>query len=114
MEDMGAYQLLAVKTAIASKEGTKAMIQQLTAKLDSYVIVLASENEGKALLTISVSEALAEKYELHAGKLINQIAREIQGGGGGQALYATAGGKAPEGISKALSEAKRIITEQCS
>ena len=114
MEDMGAYQLLVVKTAIASKEGTKAMIQQLTAKLDSYVIVLASENEGKALLTIAVSETLAEQYELHAGKLIKQVAREIQGGGGGQALYATAGGKAPEGISKALSEAKRIITEQCS
>ena len=54
--------------------------------------------------------SLSELKKLDAGKIIREISKHIQGGGGGQAFFATAGGKKPEGIAAALKNAKEIIT----
>ncbi len=47
--------------------------------------------------------------DLNAGKIIRELAKEIKGGGGGQAFYATAGGKYVNGLPKVLELAKEII-----
>ncbi|WP_121667701.1 alanine--tRNA ligase [Mesonia aquimarina] len=82
---------------------------QLGGEVDDLFMVLGSKANGKALLSCYISKELAEEKELNAGKIVRELGKFIQGGGGGQAFFATAGGKNPEGIEKALEEAEKYI-----
>ncbi len=77
--------------------------------VENLVLVIGNENQGKANLTILVSDVLAADKKYNAGQIIREIAIEIQGGGGGQPHFATAGGKNPAGIDKALQKARAIV-----
>ena len=79
---------------------------------DNIISVIGTDKGGKAVISIYISKPLVEKYGLNAGQIIREAAKEIQGGGGGQAFFATAGGKNPQGLNKALQKAKEIITEK--
>ena len=72
-------------------------------------MVLGAEINGKPNLTVVVSENLVKDKGLNAGQIIRDLAKEIQGGGGGQPFYATAGGKNVAGIPVALEKAKSFI-----
>ncbi len=72
-------------------------------------MLLGNEANGKAFLTCYISKNLVEEKQLHAGKIVKELGKHIQGGGGGQPFFATAGGKNPNGISAALNEAKNYI-----
>jgi alanyl-tRNA synthetase len=78
---------------------------ELTKMEDNLVLVLATKELDKATLTVAISKSLVEQKDLHAGNIIRDISKEINGGGGGQAFYATAGGKNPSGIKNALKRA---------
>jgi len=60
-------------------------------------------------LTIIVDETLSKDKSIDAGKIIRDISKHIQGGGGGQAFFATAGGKNAAGLDKAIEEFKTIL-----
>ena len=77
---------------------------------ENIVLVLGTNNKGKAFISVAISENLIINQSLNAGSLVKEISKEIQGGGGGQAHYASAGGKNPNGIQKAIEKAKEIIT----
>jgi len=77
-------------------------------KEEKLAMVLGATVGKKALLSVMLTDDLVAKG-LNAGTLINEIAKEIEGGGGGQAFFATAGGTNPNGISKALIKAKNLI-----
>ena len=66
----------------------------------NLIIVIGSISEGKPMLTVSVSDDLTSRF--NAGRMVRDAAREIQGGGGGQAHFATAGGRNADGIGKAI------------
>ena len=74
----------------------------------NLAMVLAAKVGNKALLSVMLTDDLVAKG-LNAGIIINEIAKEIEGGGGGQAFFATAGGTNPNGISNALTKAKSLI-----
>ena len=76
-------------------------------ELGNLVMVLGAKNNGKANLSVAVSDDLTER--LNAGAIIREISKEIQGGGGGQAFFATAGGKNPEGLKDAIEKAKTLL-----
>jgi len=82
---------------------------KLNQMVDNMFLVLGSDNDGKAGLTIMISENLVKDKGLNAGTIIREVAKEIQGGGGGQPHFATAGGKNPGGIENALKKARAII-----
>ncbi len=81
-------------------------------ELNDIIAVIGSTVDGKAVISIYISKPLTEKYGLNAGQIIREAAKEIQGGGGGQAFFATAGGKNPQGMDKALQKAKEIILQK--
>jgi alanyl-tRNA synthetase len=91
-------------------ETAKNLAYELNASVPDLFLVFAAENEGKATLTVMLSDNLVKVRKLHAGNIIRELAKEIQGGGGGQPHVATAGGKNPAGIPAALEKAKGYLT----
>ena len=75
---------------------------------ENMLIVIGSVYNEKPQLTISASNDLVERG-INAGKIVGQAAREMQGGGGGQAHFAQAGGKNPEGVKAAIDKVFEII-----
>ncbi len=82
---------------------------QLGGEMDNLFLVLGSNQNGKAILSCYISKNLVEEKSYNAGKIIRELGKHIQGGGGGQAFFATAGGKNPDGIPKALEEVKSYL-----
>jgi len=76
---------------------------------DNTVLVIGSSINGKANIVVMVSDNLVKEKKLNAVTIIKEIAGEIDGSGGGQPFLATAGGKRPEGISKAIGKAANYI-----
>jgi alanyl-tRNA synthetase len=68
-------------------------------------MVIGSEIGGKASILVTVSDDLVKGKEISAVAIIKEISGEINGGGGGQHFLATAGGKNPDGIKRALEMA---------
>ena len=87
----------------------KDIAYQLKGQLEDLFLVLGTESGGKATLTIMISEQLVKDRGYHAGNMIREIAKEISGGGGGQAFFATAGGKNPNGLPQALKKAESFL-----
>ena len=83
----------------------------LKPKFDNLVFVVGSVVGDKATLTVMLGERIVEKG-VNASKVIREAAREINGGGGGQPFFATAGGKNPSGIEKAIFKAVELIKAQ--
>lgn len=83
----------------------------MKAKLGEGVIVLASDADGKVNLVAMATDGAMQKGA-HAGNLIKGIAGLVGGGGGGRPNMAQAGGKNPEGIDKAVAEAKAVLAGQ--
>ncbi len=82
---------------------------QLRNDLDDVVAVLACEENGKPQLSVIASDSVVAKHQFSAVEIIKSASRHIQGGGGGQPFYATAGGKNSAGIGEALDAAKELI-----
>jgi alanyl-tRNA synthetase len=76
---------------------------------NNLFLLFATENNGKALLTCYISKDLVAKSELNAGNIVRELGKYIQGGGGGQPFFATAGGKNTEGIDEALKQVEHLI-----
>ncbi|WP_034923928.1 alanine--tRNA ligase [Gillisia sp. CAL575] len=89
--------------------GIKDLAFQLGENNDNLFLLLAAENDGKALLSCYISKELVKQNGLDAGKVVRELGKYIQGGGGGQAFFATAGGKNPQGITEALNNAKSFL-----
>jgi len=71
--------------------------------------VAGSINKGKAMLTCYIDKTLVEEKNMDAGATVRQLGKFINGGGGGQKFFATAGGKNPSGIADALKAAEELI-----
>lgn len=76
---------------------------------ENLFLVLASKKGGKPVISCYISKALVAAKDLNAGVIVRDLGKHIQGGGGGQAFFATAGGKNPEGISAALAAAADLV-----
>ncbi len=83
----------------------------LKEKMGSGIIVLGAPEGKKVVLITLVSENLV-KEGLHAGKIINEVAKIVEGGGGGRADFAQAGGKKPSRLKEALEKAPEIAKKQ--
>ncbi len=87
----------------------KKVAQQLISEQMNTVVVLTNNEDGKPSICVGVSKDLIENKGLQAGQIIRELAKEIQGGGGGQAHLATAGGKNAGGLPMVLKRIKELI-----
>ena len=83
-------------------QGMKDLSFEMAKTIDKAIIILGSRKTGKPLLSCYISKSLVAEQSKDAGKIIKVLGEYIQGGGGGQPFFATAGGKNNEGIAKAL------------
>ncbi|PID68040.1 MAG: alanine--tRNA ligase [Flavobacteriia bacterium] len=90
-------------------KGIKDILFHLGSKHDDLFAIITSAHQGKPSISCYISKPLTESKNLNAGNIVRTLAKHIQGGGGGQAFFATAGGKNPDGLSKVLTEAKALL-----
>jgi alanyl-tRNA synthetase len=109
VESINGINFIAQKVALPNADAIKNVAYQLKDIVSDLFLVLAAEIDGKPNLTVMLSENLVKDKGLNAGNIIRELAKEIQGGGGGQPFFATAGGKDISGIDKALQKAKSFI-----
>ncbi|MCT4639632.1 MAG: alanine--tRNA ligase [Bacteroidales bacterium] len=103
------FNIIAKKIEIDSADSIRDIAFQIKDSVDNLVLILGAELQGKANLTVMLSENLVKENGLNAGQIVREAAKEIQGGGGGQPFFATAGGKKPENLEIAIEKAKNII-----
>jgi alanyl-tRNA synthetase len=71
--------------------------------------VLAAEVKGKPSISVIINDELVKTKNLNAGNIVRELAKEINGGGGGQPFYAQAGGSKLDGLNSALDKAKKLL-----
>ena len=89
--------------------GLKNLAFELGSQLDDLFFVAGSEINGKALMAVYISKGVVESKGLNAGNIVRELGKFIQGGGGGQPFFATAGGKNPAGLEDALKASRDYL-----
>ncbi len=102
---------IAATVDIQNPDAIKDLAFQLRNEVENLFMVLGTVSGDKAMISVMISDSLVKDKGLNASTIIREAAKEIQGGGGGQPFYATAGGKNPAGLEKALAKAVEIATK---
>lgn len=108
VEPINGVNYLAVKLDL-DQNSIKDLAFDLGNKIENLFLLIGTEADGKAFLTCYIAKNLVEEKQLDAGKVVRELGKLIEGGGGGQAYFATAGGKKPEGIEQALVKGKEYL-----
>ncbi len=108
MHEINGVKFLATQVDL-SPEGAKDLAYELGNLGTNLFLVLATAEEDKPMLTCYISKELVAEKNLNAGQVVRELGKYIQGGGGGQPFFATAGGKNAAGIKEALEKAVDFI-----
>jgi alanyl-tRNA synthetase len=108
LSEINGIQFLSKKIDLDAA-GIKDVCFELGSQYNNLFLLFGAENDGKALLSCYISKELVAEKQLNAGQIVRELGKYIQGGGGGQPFFATAGGKNPNGIDDALEAAKTYI-----
>ena len=108
LTDVNGVQFLAKKVDLDAG-GMKDLLFEMGNAKGNLFALLAAENDGKALLSCYISKDLAFEKGWNAGTIVRELGKFIQGGGGGQPFFATAGGKNPAGIPEVLEKVKAYL-----
>jgi len=94
---------------VPSMDALKKLCYDVKNEIENLFMVIGTEAEGKAMIAVMIDEELVKSKNLNAGKIIKEISGEINGGGGGQPHFATAGGTKTEGLITAIQKAKEKV-----
>ncbi len=108
-QEINGINFIADTVDLPNADAVKTLAFQLKDIVDNLFLVIGANFDGKPNLTVMLSDNLVKEKGLNAGNIVRELAKEIQGGGGGQPFFATAGGKNPDGINVALEKAKSFI-----
>ncbi|MFI5135900.1 MAG: DHHA1 domain-containing protein, partial [Chitinophagales bacterium] len=110
VEKLSGINFIGAHVELDSADSLKKLAYDLRNEVNNLVFAGGTSVNGKAQLCVMISENLVNEKSLDAGKIIKTVSKEINGGGGGQKFFATAGGTKPEGISQAIDSVKKLIT----
>ncbi|MRI02570.1 alanine--tRNA ligase [Kriegella sp. EG-1] len=108
LEEINGVRFLAKKIDLDAG-GIKDLCFEMGNNQENLFLLFGTEQNGKALLSCYISKELVAAKDLHAGTIVRELGKFIQGGGGGQPFFATAGGKNPAGINEAINNAKKYL-----
>ena len=108
LQDINGIKFLATQVDL-NAEGAKDLAYELGTLGTNLFLVLATAEDDKPMLSCYISKELVAEKNLNAGTVVRELGKYIQGGGGGQPFFATAGGKKPEGLEEALEKAVDFI-----
>lgn len=97
------------KIKFDSAEEIKNMLFEIKNEVENCFCVVGAEVKGKPSISVIISDNLVREKNLNAGNIVRELAKEINGGGGGQPFYAQAGGSKAEGLDNAITKAKAIL-----
>jgi alanyl-tRNA synthetase len=107
VRDVKGVKVLARRVSGLEKGALRGLSDTLRDRLGSGVVVIASENDGKVALVVSVTKDLTSRIQ--AGRIVKEIAPIVGGGGGGRPDFAEAGGKDPSKIDELIARAPDLI-----
>ena len=108
-QSVNGYTLIVEKVSVPNADASKNIAYALRNQFDDLLLILAADVDGKPQVTVMIGEKLAAENKYHAGNMVKELAKEIDGGGGGQPFFATAGGKNLNGLDQVLVKAKTLL-----
>ncbi|MDI1355726.1 MAG: alanine--tRNA ligase [bacterium] len=109
IEKKGDLNFIVHQIQFDSAEEIKNILFELRNEVPNLFCVLGAEMGGKPSISVIISDDLVNSKNLNAGTIVRDLAKEINGGGGGQPFYAQAGGSKPEGLEAAMNKAKLLF-----
>ena len=110
IKNVNGLNIISEQIELPTADAIKNLSFELKNQVDNLVFLAGAEIDGKALLSLILSDNLVKDKNMNATLIIRELAKEIQGGGGGQPFYATAGGKNPNGLNRALLRIEEFIS----
>ena len=109
VKELNGMNFLAAQVQAGSADALKTLAFNLRQAVPNLVLVLGAEVDGKPQLAVMLADEIAQAGKLNATTLVRELAKEIQGGGGGQPFFATAGGKNVAGLGAAIAKAEAAV-----
>lgn len=109
IQQINGVNFLATLVDLPNAEAIKTLAYALKGVVNQLFLVIGAEFDGKPSLTVVISDDLAKEKGLNASTIVRDLAKDIQGGGGGQPFFATAGGKNAAGLKSAIERAKDFL-----
>jgi alanyl-tRNA synthetase len=101
--------LIIEQVSLPNADTMKNIAYALRNQFNDLLLILAADIDGKPQVTVMIGENLMATKKYHAGDMVKQLAKEFEGGGGGQPFFAMAGGKKLEGLSAVIMKAKELV-----
>jgi alanyl-tRNA synthetase len=103
------HTLIIERVSVPNADALKNIAYALRNQFDDLLLVLAADVDNKPQVTVMIGEKLMKANTFHAGNMVKELAKEIDGGGGGQPFFATAGGKNLNGLNAVIEKARKLI-----
>jgi alanyl-tRNA synthetase len=101
--------ILIAEVELPNADSLKKLVYELKNEVENALVILAAKIEDKPQVAVILEDGLIASKSLNAGQIVKELAREIQGGGGGQPFFATAGGKDLAGLGNVVVKAKEMF-----
>lgn len=108
-ENINGVNFIAAHVDLPNAEAVKNLAFEVKALVPNLYLVFTTLIDAKPGITVMISEDTVSE-QLNAAKIVRELGKEIQGGGGGQSFYATAGGKNADGLDQVLIKAKTFVS----
>jgi alanyl-tRNA synthetase len=109
IKNIDGVSYIMAQITLPSVDALKKLSFELKNEVKNLVAVLAADIEGTPQISVVIDENLVQSKGLHAGQMVKELSQLIQGGGGGQPFFATAGGKNLQGLGSVISKAHELF-----
>ncbi len=97
------------KVSLPNADALKQLAHDLKREEKGALIIIAADIAGKPQIAVAIDESLVSEKNLNAGQIVRDLAKNINGGGGGQPFFATAGGSKLEGLDAVIEQAQSLV-----